>query len=100
MRQKCYSRPGARDGQRKGVGIRWQEIPPGNSGVHRQTKESRSLQTDQKLHILGDKGPSNRQRKMGRGRNLLSPHVTFSTLFPHCNKISLTDKKHSLSTDP
>ena len=42
-------------GREMAVGARWQEIPRlGNSGVHRQTKESRSLQTDRKPHILGD----------------------------------------------
>ena len=34
-----------------------------HTNTHRQTKESRSLQTDRKPHILGEKGPKIRQKK-------------------------------------
>ena len=32
------------------------------AGVHRQTEESRDLQTHSKPHILGDKGSSSKER--------------------------------------
>ena len=54
-----------------GAGARWQEITPlVNSGGCGQTKK-KNLQTDKKPHILGDKCPGSRQRKVRKGRNLL-----------------------------
>ena len=62
-------------------------------GVLGQTKKSRNLQTDRKPHTLGDKCPRGRQRKVGKGGNLQHLNVTFCSLCPHYNKISLADKK-------
>ena len=36
--------------------------------VRGQREESRNLQTDRKLHILGDKGPSGKKGKAGEGQ--------------------------------
>ena len=49
---------------------------------HRQTKESSNLRTDGPPNILGVTGSSSRQRKVGKGGNLLSciPMQTFA----HC----------------
>ena len=32
------------------------------AGVHRQTKESRNMETDKKQHLMCDKGPGSRQK--------------------------------------
>ena len=50
-------------------------------GVHGRKKKSRSLQTDKKLHLLGDKYQRSRQRKVGKGGNFLSLNVTCCSLY-------------------
>ena len=63
------------------------------------SKKSKNLQTDRKPHILGDKGPECRPRKVGKDGNLWCPSITCCSLFSHYNKISLSDKKYPSGTD-
>ena len=50
--------------------------------VHRQTKESRNLQTDRKPHILGDNAPV-ADKEGGEGRHFLRSNVTLCSLHSH-----------------
>lgn len=63
------------------AGARWQEI----------------------IHLVDSRGPwaergkqeaSGRQRKVGKGGNILCPNVTHRSSCSHRNKISLTDNKY------
>ena len=59
-------------GREMGVGAKWQKPASCKQWViHRQTKESRNLQTDRKPHILGDKDLNSRQTKVGKDGDLL-----------------------------
>ena len=49
--------------------------------------------------FVGDNCLGGRQRKVGKGMNLLQLNVTCCLLCPHHNKISLADKKYPLCTD-
>ena len=50
-------------------------------------------------HFGGNKRHGDRQRKVGKGRNLRHPNVTCCSLCPHYNKISFVDKKYPSCTD-
>ena len=54
-----------------GSGARWEDTTHLISRGLWTDKESRSLQTNRKPHILGDKVPSSRQRKVRKARDLL-----------------------------
>ena len=51
------------------------------------------------IHLVNNRGPGDRQRKAGKGRNLRRSNVTFCPLRPHYNKIDLVDKKFPSCTD-
>lgn len=56
-------------------------------------------QIDRKPHILGDKFPGDRQRKLGKDWNLLPLNVNFSSLYSYYSKISLAYKKYPLGAN-
>ena len=98
-RHTCYSRQIAKYEQIRGA---WGQVA-GNQASCKQRGPWANRPRASRLtgnHIFrGAKCSGSRQRKVGKGVNLQLPNVSCCSLYPHYNKISLSDERHPSCTN-